>query len=195
MLLKIGGGVLILILVLVAVIASRPADFRIERSALVSAPSEAVFPLLNDFHQWNRWSPWEKMDPTMKKTFSGPEQGPGSSYAWSGNSKAGEGRMTVEQSKPGKMVSIKLEFMKPMTATNQTIFTLSPETGGTMVSWVMTGKNGFMGKAFSIFMNMDKMVGGDFEKGLASLNTEAQMEAQKLSAVAPGMPVDSAKAR
>jgi uncharacterized protein YndB with AHSA1/START domain len=179
MLLKIIVGLVILIIGFVGFVASRPGDFRIERNALIGAPPEAVFPLINDFHQWKRWSPWEKLDPDMKKSFSGPTAGPGSSYAWSGNGKAGEGRMTVNESKPAEFVSITLEFKKPMTATNKTVFRLSPENGKTMVKWEMTGKNGFMGKAFSVFMNMDKMVGGDFEKGLATLGTEAQAEAKK----------------
>jgi len=179
MLLKIGIGLIVLILAFVTFVSSRPGSFRIERSALVSAPPEKVFPLINDFHQWKRWSPWEKLDPNMKTSFSGPEAGPGSSYAWSGNGKAGEGRMTIQESKPAELVSVTLEFTKPMKATNKTKFSLSPAAGGTMVKWEMTGKNGFMGKAFSVFANMDKMVGGDFEKGLAALNTEAQAEAKK----------------
>jgi uncharacterized protein YndB with AHSA1/START domain len=179
MLLKIGIAIVVLIVALVVYVVSRPADFRIERSALISAPSEAVFPLINDFHQWKRWSPWEKLDPDMKTEFSGPAVGPGSSYAWQGNGKAGEGRMTIDESKPTEFVSITLEFAKPMKATNKTTLSLSPVASGTMVKWEMTGRNGFMGKAFSTFMNMDKMVGGDFEKGLAALNTEAQTEAKK----------------
>ena len=115
-------GLLVLLVLFLLFIATRPAKFRIERSAQLSAPSATVFALLNDFHQWGKWSPWEKLDPTMKKTFSGSESGAGAEYAWSGNNKAGEGRMTMLDSKPNEQLSIKLEFLKPFPATNVTTF-------------------------------------------------------------------------
>ncbi len=175
---KIGISVVVLIAILVIFIATRPAAFHIERSAQVDAPPEAVFPLINDFHQWAKWSPFEKLDPDMKKTFEGAEAGPGAIYTWSGNSSAGVGRMTIEESKPGERVDIKLEFTKPMKATNQAIFTLKPTESGTRVTWSMDGNNGFMGKAVTLFMNMDSMVGTQFEEGLANLNTAAKATAQ-----------------
>ena len=170
----VAGGFAVVIAAGAAFIATRPDDFRIERSAEVAAPPEAVFPLINDFHEWNRWSPFEKMDPAMKRTFDGPSSGVGAKYAWTGNDQAGEGHMTIEESKPAQLVSIKLEFTKPMAATNQAIFRLEPSGSGTRVTWSMEGKNSFVGKAFSTLMDMDKMVGGEFEKGLASLGAAAK---------------------
>jgi Polyketide cyclase / dehydrase and lipid transport len=174
---NIGIGLLVLLAVLLLFIASRPAKFRIERSAQMSASSAAVFALLNDFHQWGKWSPWEKLDPAMKKTFSGAESGTGAEYAWVGNNKAGEGRMTMLDSKPHEQLSIKLQFLKPFPATNLTTFKLEPAPGGTTVHWIMEGENGFAGKAFALFMNMDKMLGASFEEGLANLNKAAQTSA------------------
>jgi hypothetical protein len=170
----IGIGLLVLLALLLLFIATRPAKFRIERSAQLSASSAAVFALLNDFHQWGEWSPWEKLDPAMKKTFSGAESGTGAEYAWSGNNKAGEGRMTMLDSKPNQQLSIKLEFLKPFPATNVTTFKLEPAPDGTKVYWIMEGENGFSGKAFALLMNMDKMLGASFEEGLANLNKAAQ---------------------
>ncbi len=180
---KIGLGFLALIVVLLVVISTRPDSFRVERSAQVSAPAAAVFPLINDFHKWELWSPFEKLDPGMKKTFEGAPAGRGAVYAWAGNDKAGEGRMTVVDCKAYERVNIKLEFLKPFAATNQAIFTLQPSQGGTRVTWAMEGKNNFMSKAMSLFMSMDSMVGGEFEKGLASLNAAAQAEAKKQARV------------
>jgi hypothetical protein len=174
MALKIALGVLAVLALLLVVISTRPASFRIERSAQISAPDAVVFSLLNDFHQWLKWSPWEKLDPNMKKTFEGSASGPGARYAWVGNSKAGEGRMTILHSKPNELVSIQLEFIKPFAATHRTTFTLSPSGAGTEVHWIMEGENGFSSKAFSLFVNMDQLVGKDFEQGLANLNTAAQ---------------------
>jgi hypothetical protein len=170
----IGIGLLVLLVVLLLFIATRPAKFRIERSAQMSVSSAAVFALLNDFHQWGKWSPWEKLDPTMKKTFSGSESGTGAEYAWSGNNKAGEGRMTMLDSKPNEQLSIRLVFLKPFPATNLTTFKIETASGGTTVHWIMEGKNGFAGKAFALLMNMDKMLGASFEEGLANLSKAAQ---------------------
>jgi hypothetical protein len=170
----------VVIMVLLAFIATRPENFRIERSAEVRAPADVIFALINDFREWPRWSPYEKLDPNMKKTFEGPATGPGSVYIWSGNNKAGEGRATILESKPGELVSIKLDFVRPFAATCYANFALTPSQAGTRVTWSMDGKNNFMAKAFSLVMNMDKMVGKDFEEGLANLNTAAQAETQKV---------------
>ena len=165
---------LILLLALFLIfVATRPAAFRVERSADIAAPAATIFPLLNDFHQWAAWSPWEKLDSQMTKTFGGPPAGTGATYAWVGNKKVGEGRMTITESKPTQFLSLKLEFLKPFTATNQTTFLLSPSATGTRVVWRMDGNRNFMMKAFGLMMNMDKLVGGDFERGLANLNTIA----------------------
>jgi uncharacterized protein YndB with AHSA1/START domain len=177
-------AVVVVIVGLFAFIATRPNSFHVERSAEVGAPAGAVFPLINDFHEWAQWSPWEKMDPTMKKTFEGPSAGPGAVYAWSGNNKVGEGRMTILESKPAERVVIKLQFFKPFAATNQATFTLAPAAAGTRVTWSMDGRNTLMGKVFSLFMDMDKMIGKDFEKGLANLNTAAQAVTQRQAASA-----------
>ncbi len=170
----VGGILLILLVALIALISTRPGEFRIVRSASMSAPPEAVFALLNDFHQWTKWSPWEGRDPNLQRTYGGADAGPGATYAWVGNKDVGEGRMTIKDSKPGGFVAIQLEFIKPMAATNDTLFTLKPAPQGCEVTWEMSGKNSFMGKAFSLMMDMDKMIGKDFEQGLASLNTAAQ---------------------
>jgi hypothetical protein len=172
--------VLILIVAALAFIVTRPEDFRIERSAGISAPPDVVFSIINDLRQWGRWSPYDKRDPNMKKTFEGPSAGPRAIYSWNGNNDVGEGRLTILESKPGELVSMKLEFSRPFKATNQVNFKLSPSDGGTRVSWIMDGKNNFMTKAMSIFMDMDKMVGNDFEQGLANLNTVAQAETQSV---------------
>jgi Polyketide cyclase / dehydrase and lipid transport len=173
-LLLILGIVAVLIVALVVFISTRPGQFRVERSAQVGAPADIVFPLINDFHQWIRWSPFEKFDPKMTKTFEGPPAGPGASYAWNGNNKAGAGRTTILDSKPCQFISIKLEMFRPFACTNQVTFKLAPSAAGTLVSWIMEGKSNFIFKAVSLFMNMDAMVGKDFEEGLANLNTLAQ---------------------
>ena len=153
------------------VVAMQPADFKITRSATFSAPPEKVFEQVNDFHKWEAWSPWAKIDPAMKTTYVGPALGVGSSYSWTGNDDVGEGKMTITQSHPNEHVAIDLEFIKPFAAKNLTEFTLKPEGSGTNVTWTMAGKNNFIMKAFSLVMNMDKLVGGDFEKGLAQLKS------------------------
>jgi len=165
-----------------AFVASRPDDFKIERSTVVNAPAAAVFPLVNDLHKANDWSPWAEMDAGMKHTYAGPAAGVGASHAWEGNDKVGTGKQTIIESKPNQLVRVKLEFMKPMQATNEADFTLAPEGQGTKVSWAMTGHHSFISKLFSTVFNMDKMVGGDFEKGLAKLKTQAEAAAAKAPA-------------
>lgn len=167
---KILIAVVAVLLLFSLFVATRPAHFRVERSAQIDAPSNVVFPLINDFHAWAKWSPYEKLDPGMKKTYSGAPSGRGASYAWSGNDKAGEGRMTITDSKPSELVSIQLEFLKPFAATNQATFRLTPNATGTRVQWSMEGDNGFVAKAFCLVVNMDSLVGKDFEAGLANLN-------------------------
>ncbi len=161
----------VIVVVFAVVVAMQPADFRIVRTATISAPPPAVFSQVNDFHKWIAWSPWEKLDPALKRTYDGAPEGTGAVYSWVGNKKVGEGRMTLTESRPSDLVRIKLEFIKPFKATHTTEFTFQPEGGQTLVTWSMTGRNNFMSKAFCLFMNMDKMVGGDFEKGLASMKS------------------------
>jgi hypothetical protein len=166
-----------IVVVFLVVVAMQPTDFRITRSAVMSAPPAAVFAQVNNFHNWEAWSPWAKLDPDMKLTIAGSPAGTGATYHWVGNSKAGEGRMTLLESRPNKLIQIKLEFIKPFVATNTTEFTFKNEAGQTVVIWSMFGKNSFMLKAFGLMMNMDKMVGRDFEKGLASM--KSVVEAKK----------------
>jgi len=167
--LLVAGGI-----VLAAMIARQPDTFRIARSAVIEAPPERVFAFLNNFHEWTHWSPWEHRDPNLKRTYEGPASGPGAAYHWVGNKNVGEGRMTIVESKAGESVTIKLEFMKPFAATNEARFTLTPVPQGTQLEWAMTGENSVMGKVFGLIMNMDKMVGGDFETGLTNLNAAAK---------------------
>lgn len=188
MLRRILIGVALLVAVLLIVIATRPATYRVERSTRIAAPPDVVFALVNDFHLFDLWSPWSKLDPAMKTTYGGPASGVGATYAWSGDSKVGEGTMTITESRPAQKVGIRLEFIKPMPGVTQTDFVFRPEGGGTQVSWVMTGTNDFLGKAFSLVADMDAMIGKDFDKGLASMRALAEAEAKRraaASAVAP----------
>lgn len=159
----------VIVVVLVAVVALQPAEFRVERSATMSAPAPVVFAQVNELHKWEALNPWQKIDPAMKLTFAGPPAGNGASYSWAGNNEVGEGRLTITESRPSDLVRIKLEFMKPFAATNTAEFTFKPEGDRTAVTWSMEGKNNFMAKAINLCMNMDKMVGGQFEKGLADM--------------------------
>jgi uncharacterized protein YndB with AHSA1/START domain len=176
---KILIGLAVIIVVFLAVVALQPADFQVTRAQTIVAPPETVFAQVNDFRKWKAWSPWEKKDPDMQRTYSGEPSGEGAAYAWSGNSEVGEGNMTITESRPNERIRLKLEFIKPMTATSDTEFDFAPKDDGTQVTWTMSGKNGFVGKALCLFMSMDKMVGGDFEKGLASMKQVAEAEAKQ----------------
>jgi len=169
MLIYILIGIAVIIAVLVIVVALQPTEFRITRSATIPAPTPNVFAQVNDFHNWNAWSPWAKMDPMAKNSFAGAPSGEGAIFSWAGNKKVGEGRMTMMESRTNELIRIKLEFLKPFQATNLAEFSFQPVSGGTLVTWSMSGKNSFMAKAFVLVMNCDKMVGGEFEKGLANL--------------------------
>ncbi len=171
---KILIGVAVLIVLLVVVILTRPGTFHVERSITMAAPPDSAFAQVNDFRAWGAWSPWEKLDPQMKKTFEGPPTGVGAKYAWSGNDQVGEGRMTIEKSEKPSNVGIKLEFLKPFDSTSTTTFTFAPTPQGSKVTWAMDGENNFMAKAASLFMDMDKMIGADFERGLAAMKTAAE---------------------
>jgi Polyketide cyclase / dehydrase and lipid transport len=178
-------GLVIVVVVLAVVVATRPSTFHVERSILITASPESVFAQVNDFRSWAAWSPWEKLDPKMEKTFSGPSAGAGAIYAWnSDNRKVGQGRMTIERSDLPSSVSVKLEFIKPFTATNTVTFTMIPVATQTRTTWAMDGHNGFLGKLFHLVMNMDRMVGGDFERGLAALKSVAEAARGPTAAVA-----------
>lgn len=166
------GGLALIVIVFVAfcvVVAMQPADLKIMRAATFSAPPAAVFEQVNDFHKWDAWSPWAKIDPTMKVTHSGSPSGTGAAYAWTGTGEAGEGKMTIKESHPTEHIGIDLEFIKPFPANNVIDFTFKPNGDKTDVTWTMTGKKDFVMKAFCLVMDMDKMIGADFEKGLAQL--------------------------
>jgi hypothetical protein len=173
MLKKILLFVVVVVGLFAAYVATRPTQWRITRSTTVAAPAEAVFGKVADFHGWDAWSPWAKLDPAMKTDYSGTPGTVGSSYHWVGNDKVGEGRMTITELVPGRKVGIKLEFIKPWPQTSLTEFGFVPEGAGTKVTWTMSGENDFVGKLFTVFMDMDKMVGPDFEKGLAALKAQA----------------------
>jgi hypothetical protein len=167
----------------ITVIALQPPTFTIERSILVSAPPEAIFPLLTDFHRWAQWSPWDQLDSNMKRTYGGPDSGVGATYAWqSPNNRVGEGRMAVTAAVPHSSVEVRLEFIKPFPGVNQVHLVLAPGEGGTRLTWTMVGTKTFVSKAFHLVMNMDKLIGPDFEKGLASIQTLAQASPQGASA-------------
>jgi hypothetical protein len=166
--------ILIVIALFVIFVQTRPNTYRVERSARIGASREAVFARINDFHNWPAWSPWGKLDPQMKTTFEGPESGVGAAYRWTGNNKVGEGSMKITGSTPGSQVVIDLEFLKPIKDSSITTFSLVPEGDGTTVNWSMDGRMTFISKAMCIFMSMDKMIGPDFERGLAQLKHVAE---------------------
>ncbi|MBK8814775.1 MAG: SRPBCC family protein [Methylococcaceae bacterium] len=166
------------IIIAILVLASRqPADFKITRSGIIAAPASVIFPHINNLQNWNAWSPWAKLDPNAKNVFEGPAEGVGAKMSWAGNSKVGVGSMTNMESRPDEYIRFKLEFQKPMQATNSSEFTFAPEGDKTTITWTMIGTNNFMGKVMGMIMNCDKMVGGQFEKGLADL--KAIIELQK----------------
>jgi hypothetical protein len=175
-LITIAAVLAVLILGFVIVVAMQPSEFRVSRSAKMSAPANEVFEQVNDFHKWNNWSPWAKLDPNAKNSFDGPTAGEGSIFRWAGNADVGEGAMTITESKPAERVRLKLEFIKPMAGVSDTLFTFQPEGDQTTVTWTMSGENNFMGKAFSLFMDCDKMIGEQFDKGLANMKTIVEAE-------------------
>ena len=162
----------------VLVLAARKSDtFRIERAAAIKAPPDRLFALINDFHNWTSWSPWEKMDPAMKRSYGGASAGKGAVYEWEGNKKVGKGRMEIVDVVPSRAVTIKLDFLKPFEAHNTAAFTLAPQGDATLVTWAMYGPLPYIGKVMHVFMNMDRMVGKDFEAGLANLKAAAERPA------------------
>ncbi|AMK78425.1 MULTISPECIES: SRPBCC family protein [Methylomonas] len=162
--------VLVVAVLIVLLLASKqPETFQVTRSASMAVPPETVFVQINDLQKWEAWSPWAKLDPNAKNSFSGPQAGVGASMSWAGNNKVGEGSMTIIESRPHDLIRFKLDFLKPFKASNTAEFTFKSEGNNTVVVWSMYGKNNFIGKIMSLIMNCDKMVGGQFEQGLSAM--------------------------
>jgi hypothetical protein len=170
-------GIIVAVVLVVAVAAllgfaaMKPDTFRIQRAASIKAPAEKIFTLINDFHNWGSWSPWEKMDPALKRTYSGAASGTGAVYEWVGNKQVGQGRMEIAGASSPSKVTIKLDFIKPFKAHNTAEFTLQTQGDSTNVTWAMEGRQPFMFKVMSLFFSMDKMIGKDFEAGLANMKS------------------------
>jgi uncharacterized protein YndB with AHSA1/START domain len=164
----------VLVAAILIYVATRPGSFRVQRSAVIQAPPERIFAALSDFHGWAAWSPWEKMDPAMKRSYGGAGAGKGATYAWEGNNKVGQGRMEIVESSAPSRIAIKLDFLKPFEAHNTAEFTLERKDGDTEVTWAMYGPANFATKLMGVFMDMDAMIGKDFEAGLANLKTLAE---------------------
>jgi hypothetical protein len=170
----VAGVVGVALVALVAYVLTRPDRFHVERSVTIAAPSATVFPYIDDFHRWTAWSPWEKIDPQLKRSYDGPPAGVGAGYRWAGNNDVGEGTMKIVESTPTSRVGIALEFVKPFRASNLATFTLVPDGAGTRVTWAMDGANTVVSKVIGLFMSMDAMIGTQFEKGLATLKDLAE---------------------
>lgn len=173
-LLIIVAVIVVLVLAVVVSASTRPDTFHVERSAVINAAPEAIFPLINDFHQWQAWSPYEKLDPAMTRSMSGAESGQGAVYAWESNGKAGAGRMEIVESAPSSKILIKLDFSRPFVAHNTATFTLAPATQGTSVTWAMDGPSPLIAKVMGLFFDMDNLIGRDFAEGLQNLKAIAE---------------------
>lgn len=165
-----------MIVLLIVVIAGRPDEFMVSRQAEIAAPPEQIFPHVNELRQWEAWNPWGKLDPNCRMIYDGPAAGAGASYAWDGNNKVGAGRVTITESDAGERVRLRLEFTRPMKATNSAEFTFQSKAGRTVVTWIMSGRNNLAGKVFGLFVNCDKMCGSQFEKGLAQMKSLVEAE-------------------
>lgn len=173
--LRIAGIVIVVVVAAVLLFAaSRPDTFHVQRSASIKAPPEKVFALINDYRNWNAWSPWEKKDPALKRTFSATTSGKGATYAWEGNKDVGQGRMEIAEAVAPSSITIKLDFVQPFEAHNIVDFTLTPLADATTVTWAMRGDTPYFAKIIHVFIDMDSMVGKDFEAGLANLKAIAE---------------------
>jgi uncharacterized protein YndB with AHSA1/START domain len=170
----IGAVIMVAIVVVLIMAALKPNVFRVQRATLIKAPPEKIFPLINDYRNWASWSPYEKKDPAMKRTFSGAASGKGAVYEWDGDKNVGHGRMEILDAPPPSKVTLKLDFMRPFEAHNIVDFVIEPRSEGASVTWDMRGPVPFMGKVMHVFINMDRMVGTDFEIGLANLKAIAE---------------------
>lgn len=171
------GVVTVGLLAILGIAATKPDTFHVERSLTVNATPESIYPHVNNYRNWAAWSPWEKVDPNMKRTYSGADSGVGAKYAWVGNGDVGEGDMEIVESSPSK-INIKLHFIKPFEDTSTATFTMQPEGAATKVTWAMDGASPFMSKVMQVFMSMDACCGKEFEKGLASLKTVSETSPQ-----------------
>jgi hypothetical protein len=169
---------LLIVVAFVVIVALQPSHYSVSRTATFAAPAPVVFAQVNDFHKWEAWSPWVKLDPACKTSYEGAPSGNGAIFSWTGNKDVGEGRMTILESRPNELVKIKLDFVKPFESTATSEFALQPKANQTQVTWTMSGGNNFIGKAFCMFCNMDKMIGRDFERGLTSMKTAAEAAAK-----------------
>jgi uncharacterized protein YndB with AHSA1/START domain len=174
MLKKILIALAAIVIAFLGLVAVQPSEFRIARKTTIAAPAPVVFAQVNDFHKWEAWNPWAKLDPAIKQTYEGAPAGTGAVYAWAGNSEVGEGRMTMTESRPNDLIRINMEFLKPFAGTSTAEFTFKPEGDQTAVTWSMAGRNNFIAKALCLFMSMDGMIGGQFEKGLAQMKAMAE---------------------
>ena len=156
---------------ILVIAATKPGTLRVQRAIRVKAPPENIFPLISDFHQWLKWSPYENKDPAMKRTYEGAERGKGAVYAWNGDKNVGSGRMEILESTAPSKVVIKLDFFTPFEGHNTAEFTMLPQGDATHVTWLMHGPANFMSRLIQVFMNLDRMIGRDFEVGLANLKT------------------------
>ena len=166
--------VAIAIIAILLLASRKPDDFRVERSIVIASPPDAIFPLVDDLHAWMDWSPWERRDPAMKREHSGAARGVGAVYAWDGNRDVGSGRMEIVESVPVSRIRIKLDFIRPFEGHNIAEFAFEPQTGGTRVTWVMHGPAPFLSKVMQVLMDMDAMIGRDFEAGLTNLKTRVE---------------------
>jgi carbon monoxide dehydrogenase subunit G len=166
--------VVVLIAAILILAAAKPDTFRVQRAARIKAPPEKIFAFINDFNRWGSWSPWEKKDPAMKRTYGASTSGKGAVYAWEGNKDVGQGRMEIAESSPPSKVTLKLDFVKPFEAHNIVEFALEPKGDATNVTWAMQGATPYFAKIIHVFINMDSMVGKDFETGLANLKAAAE---------------------
>lgn len=171
---KIALAAVVLVAAVLLFAATRPDSFRVQRSTSIKASPEKVFPLIADFHAWGAWSPWEKLDPAMKRTHSGAPSGKGAAYAWDGNNDVGAGRMEIAEVVPPSRITIKLDFSRPMEGHNTAEFTLVPKGDASEVTWAMFGPNPYLSKLIGLFLDMDKMIGKDFDAGLANLKALAE---------------------
>lgn len=177
-----------LVVLLLVAIAARPGHFTISRSAEFAAPPAAAFAQVQDFKAWAAWSPWDKLDPAMQRTYGAPSAGVGATYAWKGNDQVGEGKMTITEARAPEFLALDLEFLAPFPAKNRTEFTFEKAGEGTKVTWTMKGENGFVAKAFGMVMSMDQLVGRDFEQGLAAMKVAAEAQARQDAAAVPPAP-------